>query len=226
MSVQNPQSTTQLVPEARFQNNLCDIMDIVNDITNILDGYYITYPISSAGIPMAKTVIKIPSQKDLIDNFILKTYTFWEDIRNKDKDFLIKNFNVLFGEIPIITQYTPQLLAFFNLLHSKSFFVKGKDEKTGKDVEISIKGEDLNVLIVKIDDKLDEIWDYLHACVKICIKYVFYGRDPEKIILEDGTIEYKLITNKNGKMGYNFKLQFHDYIKVKALIDTWEIKKL
>ena len=49
---------------------------------------------------MATVYIQVTNSKSLIEEYIKKSYLYWDSIKDKDEEFLKNNLNILFNELP------------------------------------------------------------------------------------------------------------------------------
>lgn len=179
-------------PPERFKVNLLYLVDHVKDIIVELNDRGHT-PLNGFMIDLAKAFLLEYDQNVMIRNFITKSYnkeTQWFAIKNKDEDGFLKNANAIFSNLPGTADQYVDLF--------KELFFK-KDDKGNRLVE---------------DDKLDQIWLYLHAMIKVCIHHIHEERHP-KIETDPNNPEQKI---KKYTQSY-----FPD-ISVKTQAEIWNVK--
>jgi hypothetical protein len=174
-------SGVQLSPEERFYENVLGLSELIYDI--VCDAKEKGFPVVSPEIiRFAISALSFLDKKSIIETFIDKSeHTCiscagernfvnhcWNKIHAKDKDFFLKNTNVLFNQLP------PNRVKIFGEM-------------------FSAKDEDGNPIVNPEDE--EEVWEYFHSLVKIAIKYVHEQRDP--IILNRDGKEQKGYTNLN-----------------------------
>lgn len=94
-------------------------------------------------------------QYNLIGEFCQKTHLYWDHIKERNRDFIMNNLNVILGDSP-------------NLLIDPTVIL----------VIFQYKDQNGNLLFQ--DDFYDDMWGYLTSIVKICIKHIHEQREPQK----------------------------------------------
>ena len=130
---------------------------------------------------------------DMIETFISKSVTYWDQIKNKDMNFLLENSSVLFMEFP--QQYVTNFCKIFKMA-----------DTDGKSL-IS-------------ENYIDEIWDFLHAMVRICIRHIHETRNPKEVEVvsksDDGvSVKTKMI---------QYTVEYFPSLSVRKLVETWKVK--
>ena len=133
--------------EEKLYQNLVDMLDLVRELVASCfeKGWTEIHP---NVIQIASSFLSTMDKDILIDNFISRSYFYWDQIKKKDEDFFFDNAHKVFTELP-----SDQVQAFTVL------FTAHDDDK----------------LIVSEEDR-ESVWEYLHCMVKISIAHVFNKR--------------------------------------------------
>jgi hypothetical protein len=135
----------------RFQRNILDLIDFISDI--IQDANDSGYDkITTKTCNFARDYIKVKNIEDIMENLIEKLHPYWDNIKNKELEFLKNKASVIFSDI------TPDSL---NILDDLLSWTNEKEE-----------------LIVSEDD-IESFWSFFHSFVVMFINYIHEERDPE-----------------------------------------------
>lgn len=84
----------------RFHTNLLGLCDLVIDLIKWVPTQGVQTSLNAGLLSIAKLGVTALDPNYVITGFIQKSATYWEQVRNRDKTFLIQNAGVLFGELP------------------------------------------------------------------------------------------------------------------------------
>lgn len=129
----------------------------------------------------------------MIEKFIIKSSAYWPQIKDKDVKFLIENASVLFAELP--EQYIKGFCQLFDM-----------SDKQG------------NPMVS--EDRISEIWDFLHAMIRISIRHIHETRRPKEVevISKDDNGE-----NVKSKV-VQYTQEYFPTLSVRNLVETWQVK--
>ena len=146
--------------EERFITNVLDLTALVHELASICwDAGEKT--VNPQLVLFAENYLENYDSVELIDVFIRHSYPHWEQIREHNETFFIKNAHVVFKHLPVDTD---------NINAFRVFFI-AKDQN----------GND----IIEEDDRL-AIWNIFESLVKICIKYIHRVRGVKLVGTSQG----------------------------------------
>lgn len=145
--------------EEQFYCNVCDLCDYIIELIEGCwsNGYKI---ISPAQIKIAKNLLLIYDKSQLINNFIIQTNDYWDNIRTRDYMFFIENGNKLLGE------------SFRKDINIFELIFTAKNPETGAPLIL--------------DDEKENLWVYFSSLVKISISYIHKKRNCILIKKDNG----------------------------------------
>ena len=144
-------SNNEIPHEVRLSDNVVGLIQLCRD--TVSDAYEMGYRTIDPGLlDVAARIVGKWDKKDLINRFILKSCSYWEQIHTKDEEFFKKNMSSIFDGIPTIN--TDAISELFSAV----------DPKTQQPVVT--------------DDDREGVWEFLISMVKICIKYIHQNRQP------------------------------------------------
>ena len=150
-------TTCEVVNEIQAINSdiLVDKSNIINPILLTLLGAFL------------RTYTTQEHYEELIEGFIGNTYDLWEQIRNEQEDFFLKESEKIFGGM---------VKKMFD--NDKEGKLKGfQPDNIFKVKELFTATDKKGQKLVDKDDR-GAVWVYLKSMVKICIKYVHEKREP------------------------------------------------
>ncbi len=184
----------------RFHGNLLDLVDLTISTVAWLQTQGITSLITPGKLSFARIIIAGWSPDDSIKGFITRSATYWEQIRNKDLEFLTLNANVLFGELNM----PDYVKAFGELFGSKR---PTKDANGGVVMVPAIAPE-----------TLDSIWGFLQAMVRICIRHIHEKRVAKLVPVDE------MVNGQVTKvMMSRYTEDFFPEISVRKQVDLWKL---
>lgn len=111
-------------------------------------------------------------------NVIKYSYKYWENIKEKDMDFLAHHFSTLFPN----TDFTDKLEIIYGNNDERKNYVSEED--------------------------LDIVWRFIHGTIKLCIKYMYYtGRESFQIRKNDVVVDTIVIDKDYDIQNWEVKLQ-------------------
>lgn len=146
--------------EERFITNVLDLTALVHELATICWDAG-RKDINPQLVLFAENYLEGYDPQNLIDIFIRHSYTHWQQIKDHDEIFFIKNAHVIFQHLPVDTS---------NINAFKVFF-------TAKDNQ----GNDL----IDENDR-SAIWTIFESLVKICIKYIHRVRGVKLVSTKEG----------------------------------------
>ncbi len=171
--------------EERFQLNVVDLTKLVRDLVTIAfsKGHHIIQP---ELIDLASGILAGYNRTKIIDGFISRSHQHWAQIHEKKEEFFINHSDTIFSELPVS-----------NVDAFKKLFTLVDDKKKP---------------VIDQPDR-DEIWDFLHSMIRICIKYIHNKKGPSVETLPDGT--KKAI----------YTISFFDEIDLDFQSRLWNVKR-
>ena len=136
-----------------FKKNVCILIDLSCCIIDWSKSQNVDTGANSMLLGLAKGYISDIENHTLITGFIMRSYNYWPQIKERDMDFLVDNSAVLFSEI---SQENIKPL-------TDLFKIKNKDDQS---------------FIPK--ESLDSLWEIIEAMIINCIKYIHEYRLPDK----------------------------------------------
>lgn len=149
--------------EDKFRINTLGFAELIESYNQFCwdNGYQIMPP---QFLTVGRNYIEKMDKTQLINNFIVHTHEYWDAIRERDVNFLLKSGNVMFHDVPL------------GNINPFEIIFTAKDKKG-------------NPLIS--EDERESIWDYFSSLVKIAIKYIHRKRECEYRQTADGlTLRY------------------------------------
>lgn len=136
---------------AKFKKNLIALLELFQEIIVYIKTEKPFYKLDIEPNILSLAKFKLSSMDDLIliENFISKSYNYWDQIKEKDEEFLVQNSNVLFEGAPV---------EYINIF-----------------TEILTKCDDNNTPLIDNDIK-DNIWEILNGLVINSIKHIHIQR--------------------------------------------------
>ena len=146
--------------ETIFYQNFEVLLTFATDIINFVNEQGVETEITPEVLNAGSMYVKFLDKKNIINGFIMRSYNYWEKIKDRDEDFLMTNCSVLFNELD--ESYIEDFNRLFSLKKDDGDFVLPKETR-------------------------DSLWDILVEMIKCCIKYIHNERgftvyDPPKYI--------------------------------------------
>lgn len=177
-------------PMDLFKENVLDLVNWLSDlISYIYDQGYRNIPAPTI-VKMAVNFIEKQTSKVMIETFIDKSYSHWDQIEKKEEQFFFDNISTIFGDLPLTA-----LDAF------KSLFLL-TDNKGNK--------------VVDVDDR-EYIWDAFNTLIQLSVRYIHEQRQPSLRLVNGkqqpcyNNASYKIDINIAPHVQhYNMQLVFSD----------------
>jgi len=141
-------------PSQRFVDTIDVLIEIIIECAEKLNPYS-REKIDIVTLNIIKTGIKMMDSDIMINNFILNSYKYWDQIKQRDKNFFIDNAIDIFGH-----------LSGDAMRHIDGF----------KNIFTCTDGK--NKLVID-SDTIDSIWEGFQILIKISINHI-YKNNPEK----------------------------------------------
>lgn len=145
---------------------IANIKSFLEETIDIMDSTYKLYPelkkqisIDSdlvSGIIQLINFFDINSKQKIVTDFVEKSYPFWDEIYNQDRDFLVNHVISIFPD----NEYVKDVSFFFGNNVSKKIYID--DEET-----------------------LDYLWKLLKGMVTLSIKFMHYSKWNNEINVND-----------------------------------------
>lgn len=175
-------------PVDKFFINMMDTTTVVRYLVEKLNKHG-NYSVSVSVVDIAKAALLVFSRETLIRGFIIGSYDFWDSIKNKNDNVIEDHSDIIFGGF-------------------SSTYVDGFKEM------FKAKKEDGSLIINQKDR--ETIWTFLHALVKISIRYVHEMREPYSDSKGDLHYHNKFFTKE---------IKDKDGTREEILVDTKEMSK-
>jgi hypothetical protein len=134
-----------------FSANFEELLQIIGKLIAYAEKQNVPLRIASS-TTLALVKVFIGDSLSLAENFVAKTYEYWDKIKDKDKSFLISNIDKIFSSIP---------------------------SDAISDVTTLMQVKNPGTKEYLFDSAMEaDVWNYLQAMVVNCIKLVHYGREP------------------------------------------------
>lgn len=142
--------------EKRFKHNIDDVADFLFDICSeiVHKGYK---DINLKMIGLAIKYVKNYTDVDITEDYVYHSCRYWEQIRNKEREFFDKNLCKIFGGLPL------------------------SEDQLNMFQRISVARDERGELYVNESD-IQELWDDFHCLTKIAIHYLYDNPDAYKIL--------------------------------------------
>lgn len=140
----------------RFKSNFDDLFNLIYDLCEecVSKGYE---KINLTYVEMACNYVENKAASETIEDFIFYSCRYWSNAKTKSVDFFEENLSDIFtGIFPISKKH----LELFEILHIE-------DEQGEKYLS---------------DEDIEDVWDYIHSCIKISIKYLINNPEVYEII--------------------------------------------
>ena len=157
-SISHENKTEALKFAGFFKTNLVNLLmeakrliSFVNSHKDVISGSVVGSKLDTGLLDIAIAAASAAEPDSLIKGFIIRSESHWDKIHAKDLDFLINNADVLF---------------------------KGARQSEINEFSRSFQITDVNGNKIITSTKIDVLWLMFRAMVCVCIKHIYYGRDP------------------------------------------------
>lgn len=199
-------STTTPSPAKRFHANLLDLCDLIIETVRWVRDQGITTSLNPDTLAIVKIVVGTWKPDETTESFISKSYNYWEQIRHRDKRFLIENAGVLFAELPGDT-----VKAFSELINMQRQTSVLKEGKLVTVLEDVIPAETLT-----------SIWELVHSMVRISIRYIHEKRAPTVVVMEvEKVIDGVKKSVKESSLRYT--VECFGTISIRKQVELWNV---
>ena len=154
--------------EDRFATNVSSIFIMVGQCIDIMNENWADNKKIDTGIlKLAGNFIDSMDKKQLVQQFILKSHKFWNEIKERNENFFLEHSSGIFGHIGngIAAKYIDSFSTIFRERNRDGDFIINEDLR-------------------------DDLWQAFQALVKISIKYIHTERE-----MEDGEYKYEFMND-------------------------------
>lgn len=143
---------SEVIPpdEDRFFSNICGLYQFFQGLVTELYNKKLTL-LNPHIIALGYAFIRSKDKITLIENFIDKTYSYWDLIKNREETFFQDKAFEVFKDLPV--------------------------DKVNDVKDLFIKKDPEGNSIISKDERI-VIWKYFDSLIKICIKYIHNKRGP------------------------------------------------
>ena len=158
----------QVPPSKRFVDTIDVIIEIITECADRLNPYS-SEKIDIVTLNLIRTGIKIMDSNIIINNFISNSYKYWDQIKQRDKNFFIDNAIDIFGHLS-----------------------DGEAKKHIDGLKNIFTCKDNQDKLVIDGDTIDSIWEGFQILIKISINHIYKNNSNKNF-------DYINITNESKK---------------------------
>lgn len=192
--------STQLIPAERFKRNMVTLLEIISDMFDEGNRNSIVKSDFKL-ITILKILIESTPGDYMINNFIKKSYPYWERIRERDIEYFKEHGLDFFTNVKEkgIDSLTDEK-------QKNNDFIKNLKSSHLDNFKLLLEGsytENGKVIDILDEERKEDIWKILNSFVKISVSHVHLER------------QY---------IGGKYTQEYFPEINVKENIETWNIR--
>ena len=135
----------------KVKSNITQLCELCSDMVSLLRKRGISLSVGPNDLLMAATALKLFDSDIVATTLIERTFPFWDQIRGREEEFLVKNVGVIFSELP--EEYRADI--------SRIFAYRQQGQS------------------VIPEEAIKRFWDLLCGAIKCCLSYIHENRLPK-----------------------------------------------